>query len=177
MQEETRLRRLAEEAAADAERESKMRGKRVQGGVARWERSFSKAGTTEVRGMTALHNEMIQRRLKEAYASGKDEAEALQLAAEDIKQMLSEPGVQEYTVLKLVDTTNHLEIDADQQKMWASCANLKCSLRLVKGYFICKGCIHAAWCCTECYEAHKEDHKKVWILCPTTLSIMFLTLI
>jgi len=171
MQEETRQRLLAEVAAADAERESKLRNKRVNNQAAQLARALPKAGTRVIRDLDALHHEMVARRLNQASASGHDEEEALRLAAEDIQQTMSDPAVASYSVLNLSTRVSYVGVEAAYKTMWASCSNPKCSLRLDKGYFICKSCIHAAWCCVKCHEAHKEDHTKVWILCPTTLAV------
>ena len=175
MQEETRLHRLAEEAAVDAERESNRWKKRVQDKAAELARALPKAGTSERRDINALQHEMVARRLKEASASGNDEEEALRLAAEDMHHMMSDPAIASYSLLKLNTRVSHVAVDTAYQTMWASCSNPTCSLRLTNGYFICKGCIHAAWCCVKCYEAHKDDHTEVRILCPTTLILSSLS--
>ena len=46
--------------------------------------------------------------------------------------------------------------------IWKYC--FKCVARLISEYFICKGCLHVAWCSEACHAADKERHVKGCIL-------------
>ena len=123
MQEESRLRLIAEVAAADAERESKLRNKRVNNKAAELARALPKAGTSVIRDLDALHHEMMARRLKQASASGHDEEEALRLAAEYIRHMMSDPAIASCSILNLSTRVSYVGVDAAYLTMWVSCSN------------------------------------------------------
>ena len=163
MQAETRRRQLKEDEEEREGRKAQQQAKED----ARNRSMSSKAGTFEIHACDALQHETVMRRVKQAADSAGTYDEALRLAGQDIKDMSANPFLGECIPIEDEVCVDHLELYKDCQQFWACC--LKCSTRLVRGYYICKGCLHSAWCSMECYNADTARHVQVWIVYICTL--------
>ena len=155
-QKESARRVQAEETAHRAARKVVEQDREAQ----RRYRAASKIGTVEVHNVNALQQEYIDRRLNED-TTGADESEALRLAGLDIKDSLVNPFIKDVSVVPGECAVHHLPIHANYKDIWAHC--FKCSTRLISEYFMCLGCLHAAWCSEKCYDGNRVDHLKVRI--------------
>ena len=157
IQAKSRLRNhTADEAAGEARKvaaEEKI--------AARNAHKLERAGTTHAFRANAIQQELIERRTKGMMLGTPDHQHALLLAAEDMKGSYFASNVSEYRLAFTRYNLQHLVVPKEFSSLWAHC--FKCADRLVNGYFICKGCLHVAWCSEACHEADKELHKQVCI--------------
>lgn len=156
MEAASKIRRLEEEEKEKEERNAQQKAKQD----ARDRSKSSKAGTTAMHACNPLQMEIVTRRVKEAAASSGTYEEALLLAGQDIKGMSKNPFLDTCTLIECEQSVDHIETFVDCKQFWARC--IGCSDRLINGYYICKGCLHSAWCSMKCYNADTARHVKVW---------------